>query len=279
MRTDSIIRIGASLVQHGPANDRVYLLKLENSDLPGIVDEICRLGSLHGYSKLFAKAPADRAADFSARGFIEEARVPGMCKDDCDGIFMSKYLDAGRSVPTDAALMADVLDAAQRGAGARPGRAGTAPVERLTPDDAEALARLYGAVFESYPFPIHDPAYLRRAMRSDVIFFGIREHGVLVAASSAEVDTCWGCAEMTDFATSPEYRGHGAAGGLLAHMEQVLGTRGIHTAYTIARAESFGMNIVFARGGYTFGGTLYNNTHIGGKLESMNVWHKKISSA
>lgn len=279
MRTDSVIKIGKSLAQHGPANDRVYLLKLDATDLPEIVDEVCRLGRLHGYSKLFAKVPEAKAPHFVARGFIEEARVPGMYKNDSAGLFMSKYLDAARAVPANPALIADVLDAARRKAGVAPQRADTNGVAQLAPDCAEELARLYGAAFASYPFPIHDPAYLREAMRTNVIFFGMREHGKLVAAASAEMDLAWGCAEMTDFATAPEFRGRGAASNLLARMEKRMRAEGIHTAYTIARAESLGMNIVFARGGYVFSGTLCNNTQIGGKLESMNVWHKKISSA
>ena len=39
------------------------------------------------------------------------------------------------------------------------------------------------------------------------------------------------------------------------------------------------MNITFARQGYAFSGTLYNNTNISGNLESMNVWHKPLTSA
>jgi len=279
MRTDSMIKIGNSLVQHGPANNRVYLLKLETSDLPEIIDEIFNLARQYGYSKLFAKVPESRANDFLARGFVEEARVPGMCKNHCAGLFMSNYLDAGRALPSDEALLAGVLHAAREKAKPAPQRADLNGVARLPLDSAKELARLYGAVFASYPFPINDPAYLRTAMRTNVIFFGIREQGKLVAAASAEMDTSWGCAEMTDFATAPDYRGRGAASRLLACMEQRLRAEKIHTAYTIARAESLGMNIVFAKGGYTFNGTLHNNTQIGGKLESMNVWHKKISSA
>ncbi|MFH1725408.1 MAG: putative beta-lysine N-acetyltransferase, partial [Elusimicrobiota bacterium] len=45
---------------------------------------------------------------------------------------------------------------------------------------------------------------------------------------------------------------------------------------TIARAVSFGMNIAFARVGYSFGGTLWNNTNISGNIESMNIWHKRL---
>jgi len=52
---------------------------------------------------------------------------------------------------------------------------------------------------------------------------------------------------------------------------------GIITAYTIARAYSFGMNITFAERDYDFDGTLTNNTNISGRLESMNVWHKRLA--
>lgn len=33
--------------------------------------------------------------------------------------------------------------------------------------------------------------------------------------------------------------------------------------------------VTFARNGYTFSGTLLNNTDISGSIESMNVWYKK----
>ncbi|MEZ4485255.1 MAG: hypothetical protein R2864_11955 [Syntrophotaleaceae bacterium] len=36
------------------------------------------------------------------------------------------------------------------------------------------------------------------------------------------------------------------------------------------------MNITFAKHGYSYGGTLTNNTQISGDLESMVVWYKRI---
>ena len=278
MQTDNIVSMGNSLVQHGPANNRVYLLKLDTRDLPDIIDSICDLGHTNGYSKLFAKVPATAYRQFAARGFIEEAMVPAMCKGECAGIFMSRYLDQGRAVPHDSKLIASVLETA-RGNSQQPTKGcNLNGVVQLGTDHADELAGIYSRVFESYPFPIHDPEFIRQAMKNNVIFFGIRNNGKLVAAASAEIDRSWGCAEMTDFATLPEYQGTGAASTLLARMETIMHARGIHTAYTIARAESFGMNIVFAKRGYLFSGTLYNNTQIGGQLESMNVWHKRITS-
>ena len=279
MQTDSIIRMGNSLVQHGPANNRVYLLKLDTRDLPDIIDKICDLGHTNGYSKLFAKVPATAYRQFTARGFIEEALVPAMCKGKCSGIFMSRYLDHGRAVPHDSKLIARVLEAARRNSQQPAKGCNTDDVVQMDVDHANELAGIYSQVFESYPFPIHDPEFIRQSMKNNVIFFGIRNNGKLVAAASAEMDKSWGCAEMTDFATLPEHQGTGAASTLLARMETIMHARGIHTVYTIARAESFGMNIVFAKRQYMFCGTLYNNTQIGGRLESMNVWHKKITSA
>jgi hypothetical protein len=55
-------------------------------------------------------------------------------------------------------------------------------------------------------------------------------------------------------------------------MEKYIKELGLKTAYTIARALSYGMNITFAKMGYTYSGTLVNNTNISGRLESMNVW-------
>ncbi len=276
MRPDAVITLGKSVIQHGPANDRVYLLKLDTNDLPEIVDDVYELGREHGYSKLFAKVPAGGVEHFTARGFIDEARVPSMYKGKSAGYFMCKYLNHSRAVPRNIERITKVLDCADQSPSVPPASVDTGDVVRLSPDNAEELAALYDTVFTSYPFPINEPSFIRSTMADNVIFFGIMEDDRLVAAASAELDREWRCVEMTDFATLPEHRGKGAAQKLLIRMEETMPSLNIRTAYTIARAESFGMNIVFARTGYTFSGTLHNNTQIAGKLESMNVWHKDM---
>jgi putative beta-lysine N-acetyltransferase len=148
----------------------------------------------------------------------------------------------------------------------------------LGAEEAPLLAGLYREVFASYPFPVHDSAYIRETMDADVAYFGAFRDGRLVAASSAEMDPATSSAEMTDFATLPGETGKGLAGALLAAMEQDMPRQGISTLYTIARAFSHGMNITFARAGYEYGGTLVNNTDIFGRIESMNLWHKKAKA-
>jgi hypothetical protein len=38
------------------------------------------------------------------------------------------------------------------------------------------------------------------------------------------------------------------------------------------------MNKTFGKMGYTYSGTLTNNSNISGHIESMSVWHKKLKS-
>jgi beta-lysine N6-acetyltransferase len=62
----------------------------------------------------------------------------------------------------------------------------------------------------------------------------------------------------------------------LAAKEAAMRPAGLRVAYTIARAMSPGINFTFAGAGYRFGGTLVNNTQIGGRIESINVWYKEL---
>ena len=280
MQPDTMIRMKGATIQHGPASDRVYLMKLATTDVPRIIRFMEELAFDNGYSKLFAKVPAQAEGWFHASGFKVEARVPGMFRGEKDGCFMAKYPQQERARIRDRKSVEDVLKTAggqkvRQGAGALP-EGWTA--KKLEQGDAEAMAETFRAVFETYPFPIHDPGYLRSTMASDVRYFGVLdETGRLVALSSAEMDASGSNAEMTDFATLEAFRGKGLAGMLLALMEKDMYRAGIRTAYTIARAHATGMNIVFARQGYAFAGTLPNNTQIKGGLESMNVWFKHLA--
>ncbi|WP_461209445.1 putative beta-lysine N-acetyltransferase [Desulfocurvus sp. DL9XJH121] len=276
MLPDAVTTIGRSLIQHGPANDRVYLMKLAPDDMPGLVERMLRLGRDKGYSKLFARVQGSQAPAFAARGFADEALVPGLYRGREDGHFMSRFLDGGRAALKDREPLAKALRIARAKAESDAPDPAPREIAPLGPEHAPALAGLYKTVFKTYPFSISDPGYLREAMASGTMFFGLERGGRITAAASAEVDADWLCAEMTDFATLPEERGRGAAGKLLARMEERTTALGLVSAYTIARAESPGMNAVFARAGYDLGGTLMNNTQISGKLESMNVWYKRL---
>lgn len=278
---DRIEKLGRSLIQHGKGSDRVYLMKLAAEDSPSILRQMEDLARTHDYSKIFAKVNAAAADAFLRAGFVVEATVPGLAGPGQSGLFVSRFLNQERTIETeqDRTLYAHVLEAALAKAehGTAAWNDASLHQRPCTTDDADAMAGVYRQVFESYPFPIHDPAYIRQTMASHVVYFGARRGSELVALSSAEMDRESASVEMTDFATLPSHRGSGIAVWLLSAMEAAMNERGIATAYTIARAASYGMNITFARMGYAYAGRLVNNTHIFGRLESMNVWYKSLS--
>jgi len=277
--SDRVEHFKESLIQHGPHNDRVYLMKLAGKDMPGIVPSLARFAHVAGYGKIFAKVPASQKQPFLEAGFEVEGRIPGFYHNDRDAVFLGYYLDEARAEEKRPDVLEEVLELAQQKAEQE---GPVALEESLTcriagPGDAEAMAELYRKVFASYPFPIQDPEYLRETMEDNVLYFGVWEGQELIALSSAEMDPESGNAEMTDFATLPACRGRGIAQHLLQEMESSMAGRGIRTLYTIARSYSAGMNITFAKNGYTYSGTLTNNTNIFGELESMNLWYKHLA--
>ena len=276
---DNCETLGHSEIQHGPCSNRIYLMKLDKRDLPGIVGQLDELADREGYTKLFAKVPSGTAEDFLSGGYQREAFIPGFYNGEEDVLFLGKYSDPSRARIDNAGELARVLDLARKKA--ESGRDGCALPSGLVlapcgTADAEEMSEVYKQVFPSYPFPIHDPEYLLQTMRSHIDYFGIFQDGKLVAVASSEMDLKGSNVEMTDFATLPECRGQGLAVCLLQAMEKAMATRKIRMAYTIARAVSPGMNITFARMGYLYSGTLINNTQISGTIESMNIWHKQL---
>lgn len=276
--SDVIETIGSSIIQHGPANDRVYLMKLHQDDAAHIVDHLEQLASSRSYSKVFAKVPAWSADRFMADGYQMEAAIPAFFPDGAGACFMGKYFTAERSLESKPQLVQEVLDVS--GAQAPVCRRESLPdgftARVAREEDAAGMAEVYREVFATYPFPIHDPGFLQAAMYGSTVFFGVWKGDEIAALSSAEIDISSSSVEMTDFATLPEYRSHGLALHLLQQMEDAVRSMGIRSLFTIARAYSYGMNITFAKNGYRFGGTLTNNTNISGSLESMNVWHKAL---
>ncbi len=281
MRTnefDRIEKLDGALIQHGEYNHRIYLMDIGNADPEKLVSQLIGLAKEKGYSKIFAKVPSSKSSPFLAIGFHKEAGIPSFYRGSEDAHFLGYYPRDSRKQEPDAQTLNDILKMANSRQG-NPMVKSLAKgflVRRCVPADIEAMANIYRAVFPTYPFPIHDPKYLRHTMETHVEYFGIETAGQLVALSSAEMDKKSKNAEMTDFATLPEWRGHGLASHLLRKMEQTMKSKNIQLAYTIARAVSPGMNITFAKLGYVFGGRLINNTNISGQIESMNVWYKKI---
>ena len=276
--TDTVVRLSGDgweaeviLSDH---NRRLQVLSHGGPNLAGLVGGLRREAESHGFGKVFLKAmPLERPA-LEAAGMTAEATIWRYFRD-ADAVVMSLFLGPERLHRPFAEEEAEILEAVTaRPPETEPRDLPVGYVEATaTEADVADLARLYDRVFASYPFPITDSGYLEATMRSHVVYRIIRNaSGEVVAAASAETDVEQGHAELTDFATRPDQRGHGLALRLLAGLEQEMGERGIEGLYTIARARSFGMNRVFYNRGWEFTGTLVNNCHIAGRLEDMHVW-------
>ena len=275
--TDTVIKLGESVIQHGKENDRVYLMKLSMNDMPQIIVRINELAADFGYTKIFAKIQDCAFDAFKNDGYIEEAYIPNFFSGLAGCHFMGKFLSERRKQDMEAAISQKVLKAALNKIVEKPPALPAAfSARKVVPGDAEEMAALYRKVFKTYPFPIDDKNYIQRTMADHVVYFGVWHYNVLVALSSCELSIGQSNAEMTDFAVLPSCRGKKLALHLLGMMEDELRTLTIHTAYTIARANSFGMNTTFSKAGYAYAGKLINNTNIGGHIESMNVWYKPI---
>jgi putative beta-lysine N-acetyltransferase len=277
---DKLEKIGHSIIQHGAENRRVYLIKLDQRDLDNIVPEIESLAQKRHYGKIICKVPEWAISHFERNHYRPKAPIPGFYQGKKYVYFMSKFLNPKRrqmSLEVENQIQANLELAKQK--------AGNSPetdipshykIQKLKEPHVEALSQLYDRVYDSYPFPITQPGYLRQTMKSHIDYFGVFLGRILIAAASGEKDMEADNAEMTDFATLPEHRSKGLATALLIKMEKEMKKQNIETLYTIARALSPGMNITFARCGYHYSGTLINNTQIFGRIESMNVWYKHI---
>lgn len=275
---DKVVRLPCgSLIQHGDFNKRIYLMRPGENCPDDMPERLVHMAREHGYTKIFAKVPYSMAEMFIARSFAVEAAIPGFYNGNETGVFLGYWLDSDRFCESEANTYEDSIKLALDKGKDLCGKNSKSFQFRLcNGDDVFEMAELYRVVFDSYPFPIFDPAYLSRTMNENVDYFCAETDGRIVALSSAERDDSAANAEMTDFATHPDWRGKGLAACLLERMEAILVQKKIHTAYTIARASSPGMNITFSRMGYTFAGRLRNNTNIAGGIESMNVWYRKL---
>ncbi len=278
---DRVESFNGATIQHGPYNQRIYVMKMGEADPAVLPRKLAEFAHAHGYTKVFAKVPRSAAAPFLANGYRIEAEIPHFFADGQSAAFLGCYPDPARAVEPEPGAVEETLRLARQKAGEASAAVPPLPegcrLRPCTEADIPAMSRIYSAVFPSYPFPIEQPDYLLETMRSRVDYFGVeRGDDGLEALSSAEMDRKTETVEMTDFATLPRGRGNGHAVSLLSAMEDAMAKCGLRTAYTIARALSPGMNITFARRGYTYAGTLTNNTNISGRIESMNIWHKPL---
>ena len=220
--------------------------------------------------KIIVKSrPADREG-FIAAGYREEAMVRGYFNGE-DMHFMVRYTDSTREEPVESQDQEDrIREMVMKSVSQREPEPGIAMPAGFS--DAEELSSIFRQVFQIYPTPVEDPSYLRKTMQEGTMYYAIRQDGRMVSVGSAEVNAKWSNAELTDCATLTEAAGKGHMFSIMARIDKELIRRGIRSRYSIARAMSYPVNVIFHRLGYSYSGCLRKNVRIGTGLEDMNVW-------
>ncbi|MEH7239377.1 putative beta-lysine N-acetyltransferase [Bacillus sp. JJ1562] len=256
-------------------NRRLRVLEYRGN-LFSLLEGVNKLAVQNSFEKIICMAMREDLIDFMAQGFMIEAMIQKYFNGS-DAYFVTKYFTNERRNSEkwmeEEKIITDILKNPQEN---KP----TVThffIRKATHEDSEQLAELYDTVFQIYPTPLNNPEYIQQAMKDTTIFYVVEDNGVIVSSASAEVNTIFHNAELTDCATLDAYRKHGLMKKLLVQLEKELINNGIYCAYSIARALSYGMNKSFYQLGYSYTGRLTNNCYIFDKIEDMNVWVKDLS--
>lgn len=233
-----------------------------------------------GAEKLIVKVRYENINDFLVHGFGCEAKLDRYFLGS-DMYFFSKYYQQDRMVNdrwiSEDQIIKGVYLLQQQGKENREKK--DVVIRKAGIEDTVKLSELYREVFPIYPTPLNNPDYIGKTMEDGTIYYVIEQNGVMVSAASAEVNRFYKNAELTDCATLNSHRKHGFVKILLQRLERELKKSGIYCVYSLARAQSFGMNAAFYQLGYEYRGRLRNNCFIYDKLENMNLWIKDLSNS
>ncbi len=258
-------------------NERVKVLDYHGANIPALAEYLNYLARENGFGKVVLVSREADWETFLSRGFILEGFIKSYFRGKtgyCLSRFFGKERRISQFIEDEDEILQQIL--AQPAAvklkklpeGSRLRSAGT--------DDIPVLVELFTAVFPSYPTPLNRPEYLEQVIGKKAHFKVIENQGKIISAASAEFSRTNMAAEMTDCATLPDYRGQGLMSILINALEDEMRKEQMQTLYSLSRALSHGINLVFHRHGYTYGGRLINNCNIMGKFEDMNLWVKEL---
>lgn len=256
-----------------PYNRRLKLVGWSADDVALVSMRDVRSCSPEAASATKAIVYARRAqkTPFETLGFNYEAVIYGYFADGANAHLYSCFFDArrGRLDPKERAHET-VRRARTKSPFANSLRVSSRSAQ---PEDARAISTFLQGAFQDYPTPIDAESLGRAIDEESTIFRLCTDEGRIVACASAEIDHENQCAEISDCATDPDYRGRGIVSQLISEVEYEAGaSHGIRDFYSLARAGEVGMNCAVAKCGYHYTGRLVNNCRMPNGWESIHVW-------
>lgn len=243
-------------------------------DPQSLVLELVQAARARGRDRVVLLAPAAYRNEIRWRGMVLEATMPGFYRgtEDCDVWRYALTPRRASEAEPEAVAAVEAIVAQAKPAGPR----AMVATERATPDDAAGIAALVAASFEHYPTPTGVPEYVASQIEEGTPFRIVRDGTEIVACASADRVVEARTAELTDCATRPDQRGRGLMQALLAGLMDDLREMDYPTAFTLARASVPGINLAFQRLGFEFRGRMAASCRIGGGIEDMNVWSRRL---
>jgi len=251
-------------------NKRIWVIRCQYQDIMKMQDYLHSYAVESGLEKIILPVIEQKEENYGL--FKPEGRIKGYFNGK-DTVFLAGYTHPRRGFSPNLTVERKLLDDVMKKEYKKIHHPKGYEFRNATRDDTKEMTEVFSKVFETYPSPVFKPEYLIKRMEDGDIFWLAIFHGKIVAISSAEIDYRNSRAEMTDFATLPDYRGQELASVLMDKMGKECRGLGINCLFSLARASSFGMNSVFYRHGFVFGGTLTNNCDICGGYENMNIWY------
>lgn len=251
--------------------------RIRIDDYFGSVQQVLNLITLHlpdWAEKIIVKSrPKDRH-EFIKAGYMEEAMVFGYFSG-IDMHFLTAYPNLLRGI-SEEHLSNDFFNIESFSGQYFNLAQNNFLIHTAVPEDAEELSDFYEKIFPLYPTPINDSGYLRKIILGDSVYQFIRSNGKIVSAACAEINWKYHHAELSDCGTLPEAAGKGCMKTILSSLIQSLTKTGILSTYSIARAKSESMNMVFKNLGFVCTGVLIQNVNIFSGFENMLVWSNRI---
>ncbi|MFP4697737.1 MAG: putative beta-lysine N-acetyltransferase [Eubacteriales bacterium] len=268
---------GTSKIKMDDFNNRIKIVSYSGL-AENLIDKILDLAKEKDVGKIFYIGSKDEVNKFKDLGFIMEAKANNFLNGE-SGYFLSKFLLPERKmclhIPEEEEVLIEAREYINNNYKVH--TYNNYFIRDGHKEDVKQLATLYDSVFETYPSPMNDPDYILYAMNNNVVFKVALQNDKIVSAASADIDPTNFNAEMTDCATYISHRGHGLMSRLIYELEKDLKNKNFKSLYSMARSISIGMNIVFAKHNYQYGGKLINHAHICGQFENMNIWVKELN--
>lgn len=256
-------------------NGRLKFIDYQGID-ESVLKTAIKLAVKEGLGKIIANCPGYLLQTFINQGFVIEGIINGYYKGE-NAFCVSCFIEPERPVVLEQETEDAILHRCMSETKSFLPEKHYHTIRKADCKDIPDMIKLFSSIFASYPSPVFDKEYLKKAMRERVLFKLIEADGHILGIASADMDQANLNAEITDCATYPQHRGKGILQKIIYSLESDLKKKGFLNVYSLARAVNPGINTALSRLGYKYGGRLVNNCHICGGFEDMNIWVKNLT--